>query len=268
MVPLLTRGLDPIQSVTLDDAVVVDVPLATNHVTTLSFPGPITALHGALISADPKNPAPFQLAHTKGSAFLSLRATEPGARANLNVRWKDRTYVFLLREGHEPVLSLNLVLSPQPVALPAPRLSATRLLGMLDKARSFSLLKEQHPAAVAGVQVHTFAGVTNATDYIHFQVHLEEVYRFNQEDTLVFKATLHNLSDSHLEYDPASLAVRVGERVYPQSVTDADGSIPPRARSVIHLAITGSPDGGRADLSLKNTFQILVTRTSPLPAIP
>ena len=266
--PLAVLARDPIEVVPLDDRVVVEVPVATNHVTTLSFPGPITAIDGANVSADPKTPALFQLAHTRGSAFLSLRATEARATANLNVRWKDRTYVFLLREDHQPVLSLNLVLPDTPQALPAPRLSSTRLLALLDKAKAFPLLKEQHPKAVAGVDVRTWVGMTNATDYGDFKVQMEEVYRFQHEDTLVFKAQIHNHADLPLTYDPAALSVRVGSRVYPHSITDASGSVPPKGVATFYLAITGTPDGARNDLSLKNTFHIQVTRTSPPPAQP
>jgi hypothetical protein len=265
--PLALVAQDLIQEVPLNDRVAIEVPIATNRVTALNFPGPIAAIDGASISADPKIPGLFQLAHTQGSAFLSLRATQPGAKANLNVRWKDRTYVFLLREDPEPVLSLNLVPAPQPKALPAPRLSTTRLLALLDKAKAFPLLKEQHPHAVAGVEFRTFATQTNLTDYGDFRIQVEEVYHFQHEDSLVFRTTFHNPGPTPVTYDPVSLAVRVGNLVYPQSISDAPGVIPPQGHSTIYLAITGSPDGGRADLSLKNSFQILVTRT-PSPAQP
>jgi hypothetical protein len=53
------------------------VPVATNRVTTISFPSAITAIDGAGITVDGKTPGLFQLAHTKGSAFLSVRALSP-----------------------------------------------------------------------------------------------------------------------------------------------------------------------------------------------
>lgn len=55
---LLTAGIafaDPsIQRATLDDRVVVSVPVATNRVTTLNFPGPIAAIDAAGVTADAK----------------------------------------------------------------------------------------------------------------------------------------------------------------------------------------------------------------------
>ena len=51
------------------------------------------------LSMDSKSAGQFQLAHTRGSAFFSLRALTPQASANLNVRWNHRTYVFELVES-------------------------------------------------------------------------------------------------------------------------------------------------------------------------
>ena len=70
----LAEPPEAIQRLTLDDRVVVTVPVATNRVTTISFPGPISAIDAAGVSADPKVPGQFQLALTKGSALLSVRA--------------------------------------------------------------------------------------------------------------------------------------------------------------------------------------------------
>jgi len=79
-------GSSVIQQVWLDDRVVVSVPVATNRVTTISFPGPIEAIDGASFTVDGKTPGHFQLAHAKGSAFLSVRALSAKAATNLNIR--------------------------------------------------------------------------------------------------------------------------------------------------------------------------------------
>src|SRR5208282_5916931 len=100
----------------LDENVLIVVPVATNRVTTISFPSAIAAIDGACVAVDGKTPGLFQLAHTKGSAFLSVRALCPKASANLNIRWNDLTYVFELVESEAPVLSLNMVSRPTPEA--------------------------------------------------------------------------------------------------------------------------------------------------------
>jgi hypothetical protein len=255
----------------LDENVSIVVPVATNRVTTISFPNAITAIDGAGITVDGKTPGQFQLAHTKGSAFLSVRALLPKAAANLNIRWNDRTYVFQLLESDTPILSLNMAAMPTPEELGvghAPEVSPPKLLALLDKAKVFPLLKAQQPESVADVAFTTYDGKPLASDFNDYEIQIEQVFRFNAEDTLVFRAGITNKSDIPLIYQPDSFALRAGNRLYPQSISDADGTVPPKGRSIVYFAITGTPDGGRNELSLKNAFTVLVTRLSPLPPVP
>jgi hypothetical protein len=43
--------------------------------------------------------------------------------------------------------------------------------------------------------------------------------------------------------------------------------VPPKGRSIVYFAVTGTPDGGHNNLSLKNAFTVLVTRLSPPPPV-
>lgn len=256
-----------IQHVTLDEQVVVTVPVSTNRVTTISFPGPIAAIDAVGVTADGKTPGQFQLAHTKGTSFVSVRALARKAATNLNIRWNKRTYVFELIESDAPVLALNLdanVAAAQ-AAQPAPQVTPTRLLALLDKAKAFPLLKQQHPEAVAGAEARTFGDGPQITDFNDYEIRIEEVFRFNPEDTLVFHVTLRNKSEHSIRYLPESFCVRVGNRLYYQSISDAPGLLPPHAASTVYFAITGTPDGGRNELSLKNEFSVLVSRLPSLP---
>ncbi|HTX21393.1 MAG TPA: hypothetical protein VMD27_06005 [Candidatus Aquilonibacter sp.] len=266
----LAQSSPSIQQVWLDDRVAVSVPVATNRVTTISFPGPIEAIDGAGVTLDGKTPGQFQLAHTKGSAFLSVRALLPRASANLNIRWNDRTYVFELMESNPPLLSLIMQTPPSPDEAGvgrAPEVSPLKLLGLLDKAKAFPLLKAQQPESVADVGFTTYDGEGLVSDFNDYQIVIQQAFRFNAEDTLVFRVAITNESDAPLIYEPDSLAVRAGNRLYPQSISDADGTVPPNGRSIVYFAITGTPDGGRNNLSLKNQFTVLVTRLSPPPPV-
>jgi hypothetical protein len=260
---------EAIQRVTLDERVVVTVPVSTNRVTTISFPGPIAAIDAVGVTADGKTPGNFQLAHTKGSSFVSVRALARKAATNLNIRWNKRTYVFELIEGDAPVLALNLEdRAATEIVQPAPQVTPTRLLSLLDKAKTFPLLKKQQPDAVAGAEARAFGDEPQITDFNDFEIRIEEVFRFNPEDTLVFHVTLRNKSDREIRYLPESFCVRVGNRLYYQSVSDAPGLLPPHAASMIYFAITGTPDGGRNELSLKNEFSVLVSRLPSPPPSP
>lgn len=262
----LAEPPEAIQHVTLDENVVITVPVATNRVTTISFPGPIAAIDAVGVTADGKTPGQFQLAHTKGSTFLSVRALARKAATNLNIRWNKHTYVFELTESDAPILALNL---DDPAAsetvLPAPLVTPTQLLALLDKAKAFPLLKKQHADSVANAEAKTFGDAPQVTDFNDYEIRIEEVFRFNTEDTLVFHVTLRNKSDQEIRYLPESFCVRVSNRLYYQSVSDAPGVLPPKSASTVYFAITGTPDGGRNELSLKNEFSVLVTRLSPPP---
>jgi hypothetical protein len=265
---VLADNPETIQRVILNDRVVIVVPVATNRVTTISFPGPISAIDAVGVSADPKVPGQFQLAHTKGSSFLSVRATVRKAATNLNIRWNKKTYVFELIESDLPVLALDLEEHPNtPAAVAAPVVSPTRLLALLDKAKAFPLLKGQHPESLAHAEARTFGEHPQVTSLDDYEIRIEEIFRFNPEDTLVFHVTLHNKSDKEIRYHPESFTVAVGDRVYSQSISDAPGVLPPNARSTAYFAITGTPDGGRAELSLKNEFTGVVARATHQPAL-
>ena len=254
----------------LDENVLTVVPVATNRVTTISFPSAITAIDGAGVTVDGKTPGLFQLAHTKGSAFLSVRALFPKASANLNIRWNDHTYVFELLESDQPVLSLNMEAMPTPDEAGvghAPEVSPLKLLALLDKAKAFPLLKEQQPESVADVGFTTYDGKPLVSDFNDYEIQIEETFRFNAEDTLVFRVGITNKIDAPLIYQPDSFSLRAGNRLYPQSISDADGTVPPKGRSIVYFAVTGTPDGGRNNLSLKNQFIVQVTRLSPPPPI-
>ena len=264
----LAEPPNAIQHVTLDESVVVGVPVATNRVTTINFPGPIAAIDAVGVTADGKTPGQFQLAHTKGSTFLSVRALARKAATNLNIRWNKHTYVFELVESDTPVLSLNLdhPASAETV-LTAPLVSPMQLLALLDKAKAFPILKKQHADAVVQAEAKTFGDTPQVTDFNDYEIRIEEVFRFNTEDTLVFHVTLKNKTDREIRYLPESFCVRVGTRLYYQSVSDAPGVLPPHSASTVYFGITGTPDGGRNELSLKNEFSVLVTRLSPPPPV-
>ena len=263
-------GSSAIQQVWLDDRVVVSVPVATNRVTTISFPGPIEAIDGAGFTVDGKTPGQFQLAHAKGSAFLSVRALSAKAATNLNIRWKDHIYVFALFESDTPVLSLNMESPPTPEEEGvgrAPEVSPLKLLALLDKAKAFPLLKAQQPESVADVGFTTYDGKPLVSDFNDYQIQIEQAFRFNAQDTLVFRAAITNEADTPLIYQPDSFAIRAGNRLYPQSISDATGTVSPKGQSIVYFAVTGTPDGGRNNLSLKNQFTVLVTRISSAPPV-
>lgn len=246
----------------LDDRMVVEIPLGLQRVTTVSCSQPIESIDAAGITTDGRIPGLFQLAHAPGHSSFALRALEPGATANMNIRLGGRTYVLILKESKNPILAVNFQ-SPVAARSPgspsvgdvAPVLSTSQLLGLLDKARGYVELKKHHPQVVADV---TVSRPRTTNDYAAFRVVVEEVFRFDDSDALVFRVSLSSKIQREVRYRPGSWAVRVGERLYSQALADSNGVIPAVGQATAWFVIQGGPDGERNGLSPRNTFIVLV----------
>jgi hypothetical protein len=132
-----------------------------------------------------------------------------------------------------------------------------RLLSLLDKAKAYPLFKKNYPDALEGV-LHATPNTTNYYD--NFKLWVRDVWRFEEEDTLVFRIELENPSDTAIYYKPQDLAVRLGDRIYTQSVADASGIMPPKSTTPAFFAITGNSRGGRNNLAPGNKWNVLVVR--------
>jgi len=255
----------PIQELALDEHRLYTIPVSFSRVTTVSFPGPISAMDGAMVTKDGKTAGLFQLAHTPGARFFSVRSLIKGATTNLNVRWNHKTYVLELQDSSAPILSLTFK-NPASPQYPSPAsrpVTPGMLLGMLDKAKAYPVLKASYPDAVAGVEFASYADKPRVMDYNRYEILVEEVFRFDPQDTLVFHVVLRNKTDQTIHYESQGFAVRVGDRVYPQSISDASGVMPPKSDSPAYFAITGTPSGGRNELSIKNDFTVVLTLSDP-----
>ncbi|HEX3855762.1 MAG TPA: hypothetical protein VHY30_00520 [Verrucomicrobiae bacterium] len=177
-----------IQDFILDEQTVYVIPVSGYRVTTISFPGPISAMDGAQVTIDPQKPAAFLIAHTKGSSFFSVRAEMRKATTNVNIRWNNKTYVIELVESDEPFLSVTFEIPPDNSAsLHAAPVTPSRLLALLDKAKAYPLLKAYHSEAVAQVDYRNYEKEPRILDCTNYAVKIEEVFRFNPEDTLIFR---------------------------------------------------------------------------------
>lgn len=254
-------GTKAVEQFLLDDRQVYPIAVACNRITTISFPGPISAIDAANVTVDGTTPGLFQIAHTKGSRFFSVRALATNAATDVNVRWNNQTYVLELHESDRPCYSV--IFDPpsdrSPNRTPIPvAVTPDRLLAMLDMAKAYRVLKKFRPDAVAGVQHIAYAAKPQIMDYGKYAVEINEAFRFNPQDTLVFRLTLINKTSQPFAYAPDRFSLRVGNRVYPESFSDASGTIPPKMASAAYFEVTGTPDGGRNDISLKNDFIVLL----------
>lgn len=255
-----------IQQYPLDEYQVYEIAVSCDRVTTISFPGPIEAIDAANVTTDGRVPGLFQIAHVKGAYFFSVRALAKKAVTNVNVRWNDKTYALELHESGQPFYSVIFEYHDDAVTPPVPvSVTPERLLALLDKAKAYPLLKAFHPEAVADVEYANYQKNPQIMDYKLYEVGIAEAFRFNPEDTLIFRVLLTNETDQVLRYRPDGFSLRVGDRIYPQSISDAAGTIPPCGTAPAYFAVTGTPDGGRNDISLKNNFVVILSAWPDAP---
>ncbi len=243
----------------LDERMIYRIPINHDAPTTLMFPAPLTAIEAANVSTSPETPAPVLLAYTPGRTFFSVRAAQPSAKAAVNVIFRNKTYVIQFTAGIESYGSVTFYedeLAGRSAAL-ARRVTPEVLLSLLDRAKGFALASGQYPEAVSQIE---YAAPGSVTFYRDFQVTIEEVFRFDPEDTLVFRVRFENSGETEIFYQPQRLATRLGQNVHYASIADASGIIPPKATTTGYFAITGTPRGGRANLSIKNSFSVIVSR--------
>jgi hypothetical protein len=207
-----------------------------------------------------------------GASLVAWQGTE-AASANLNVVWNRKTYVLEIQSDEEPFNSVTFYEPAEPgTASSKDSLGPIRLLGLLDKAKAYHLIQSQYPEAIP--QVDT-AQPHNRIAYQDFEVEVAEVFRFDPEDTLVFKILLYNHSEREIYYQPQTLAVRVGLDVFYSALSDASGIMPPAnfnpetkkvepSVSLAYFVVTGTPNGGRNNLAVTNTFNVIVNRQMPL----
>jgi hypothetical protein len=255
-------GDQRVRDFTLDDHAVYVVPVSGIRVTTINFPSPIAAIDGALLTLDGKTPGLFQIAHTKGTAYLSLRALAKDATTNLNVRYNNHTYAFELHESDDPWYSVVLQSRPDKGRHAPGPLTPARLLGLIDKAKAFGLLQTHAPDEVAGVEYRDLRDKPLVSDCGDYEVWLSEEFRFADEDTLVFHLIVANKSDKPLDHIPEKLEIHVGGRVFTPSVTDLASAVAPHESTIGYIAVIGGPAGPN-DFSLKNDFTFALSRRDP-----
>ena len=227
-------------------------------VTTVMFPSALSAIAGANVVTDPNNGnGDFLLSYLPGNYFFSIRALKKGAKGSLNIVYNRKTYVLELEESAEEMSgSVTFTSAKSSGAARKKSVTPPVLLSLLDKAKAYELFKKHHPEAVADVQ-HIRSG--QKIFYDRFSITVDEVFRFDREDTIVFRILLNNESDSQIKYDPRMMAARIGETIYYASIADASGIMPPNSSIPAYFAITGTPTGGRNNLSADNRWSIIVS---------
>lgn len=259
-----------IREAKLDPRQTVDLPVS-REVTTVIFPGPITAVAGAdmliesgkaAVEIEEGTPLRFHVSHALGSNFILVRSLQPEATARLTTIYEGSAYVLNLRTvAADSVASVIFQPATQATAIrveapPEPVKFTPRIgLSLLDRARAYPVLAKSLPKAVEGVTLRAQNRTVTLPDV---EVTVQEVYRFSKEDAVVFLLRLKNTTDRIVDLAPSTFAARVANEKFEQSIANGPRSLAPGESAEAEFAVVGMPDGTRNDLSADNAFTVLV----------
>ena len=263
-------AVQPISAVALDPQQAVDLPVS-REITTVMFPGAITAVAGAdMLIEGGRGPVEieegilvrFHVTHAPGSNFILVRSLQPEATARLTVIYEGSAYVIQLHTVEsdsvasvifrraDAQMAVRVDAPPEPVKF-SPRIG----LSLLDRARAYPVLVKALPKAVEGV---TLRAQNRKVELPDLEITVQEVYRFSKEDAVVFLLRLKNTTDNVLDLVPSSFAARVAQERFEQSIANGPRTLAPGESADAEFAIVGLPDGTRNDLSADNAFTILI----------
>lgn len=261
----LTHAAEGIRQLSLNSDRVTPIAVAVDEgTTTLLFPSALDAIRAGKVATEATPGADFVLTYMPGQHYLTLRALRPGAADALTVIYQRRAYVYDLKASETPDFSVTLT-DDSAESHPKSPVTPARLAGALDKAKAYHALLKDAPQAVEGVDYRPFG---EGFDGEGFTLRLEEGWRFNALDTLVFHVTVTNPKDEPLRYAPRELTVRVGDKLLSPSLIDATGEVPAHGQETIFFVVTGSPDGGRGHFALANDWRVILPRLSDATAAP
>lgn len=231
-------------------------------VTTIQFPSGISEIAGKNISVDGKG-TDFQIAAQPGSYYFNVSALKPGVSTTLTVTYNRQLYIlYLIQSDKEAYASVVFGKNSgrrnftDNVVTSTPNVTPARLVSLIDMAKKYDVLKETYPDSLAGVERALFRNRYRCGKY---DIHLDEVIRFEEEDTVIFKLRLVNLTENEIKYDKHSFSAHAGDGVYYMSVSDASGIMPPKSETYAWFGITSTPRGGRNNLKAGNDWLIALT---------
>jgi hypothetical protein len=253
----------------LDQLRPVSVNVSTHGITTLQFPAKVEALDGDGFTQKSDEAGVFLF--TPGVSWVSLKALRPGAQQNLNVIIAGKVYPVVVKANEANDFSVIFRFAgqgalPQTAAeaakgrAPKKPLSDARLLGFLDKLKGYPLFAEKAPAMYLNCDVAEPAAGKGVDETDKVKSRIVRVIRDNQLDAVGFDVVLTNKTGDAYLYNPSGLAIRAGKEVYPASVGDGLGKIPPHGQQSAFFVVAGSANSNVAnDLSAYNDFNLVLS---------
>jgi len=259
LISISSYGAQPVSAIAqklLDEFIVYEVPVAeTIGNTTVLFPSPISGIFVSKASPSSQTNSDFLIDYQPGSYYFTIRSTKPHVEDYINVIFEKKAYVFHVFSSKQPYRTLTLFYPSKSFSKGKKSVSPELLISLLDKVKSYSLLAAQHPEKVEGVMHES---PKKELDYSNYKIVIQDVYRFEEADTLIFRLSLENKTSKVITYNPQNVSIGLKENLYSTSIVDASGDIPPNSVVTAYFGITGTASGGRNNLSPQNDWNIIL----------
>lgn len=247
---------------TLDQNRPVEVRVNTRGITTLQFPDKLEAVDADGLAQKPEQEGAF--IGSSGPRWVSLKAREENAETNLNIIIAGKAYAVYLKAARYNDFIVRFRFAGAGAAQSALRRKATpsRLMSLLDKAKGYPLYSRGGPDAegmFTGIDVMEYHDGACVTKEGALEGQVVRVLRDNALGALAFEVVWRNRGAVPIDYDPSRQAVRVKNEVYPASLAEGPGQIPPQAEVRTFFVVAGGPDSATPnDLSALNDFYPLL----------
>ena len=236
-------------------------------VTTVMFPGQIegiaagnVAMNTVKHNIDGSPSCDFLMSFQPGNYYFSIRALKGESSGTVNIVYGRNTYILKFQENEDKAMSTvtfsdsdgeNGEDSEHNWNHP----SMAVLKGLLDKAKSFDLLKEKYPGSVTQVKVSNNKCIS---EYAYYTITVVRSWRFDNYNSLVFMVELKNNTKKTLFYTPEKTAFSVlSERLYP-ALIDASGTMPPKSTTVAFFVVSSTADGRKNKFAVDNEWKVLI----------
>lgn len=234
--------------------------------TVIKFPSKISEITGGNVTTAPQKTIngyeePYLLSiEPKKHYYFTVTALEENKAATITVIYNRKSYILYLvydpSQAYAVVSFSNGRSVAERTGVQAPDVSSERLISLINMAKAYDLILPRYPNQLRDTQRYKCDVISQ---FDKFKIHLKEVVRFNQDDTLIFKCIMENPNNYELAYDRYSFTAQVKDKVFYMSAADASGIMPPRSRTYAYFSITGDQYNNRNNLAPENNFSIGVT---------
>jgi hypothetical protein len=241
------------------------IKVSTDGVTSLEFPYKIEAIDGYGFSQTPGAGDAFQISYTKGTNYFSVRALKPGITGNLTVVLDQKVYAIYFEESSNPsfvdifsaandggLTAVGQREVPHNDKIAAP----VQLTGLLDKAKSYALLKNTSPQTLDGMRVVEPGKKAKIEGQVETRI-----VRVLQDDSLgavAFEVEINNRSPNDFLYDPQELQIKVKDKTYGAAMEDAPGIVQGGTSTSIFLLVNEASLAEQKDLAAGNDLDLVI----------